>query len=369
MAEQVRFGIVGAGSIAVRGIMPHLALEDVHDRVRMFAVCDPEPGRAKAASERFNIPHFFETYEELLDSGTVDAVTIASPIGLHFAQGLQAVEKGIHLHFNKTMTTTKAEADTLIESAAANGVKVVASPGEMLRPAHLEVREMISRGELGTLTWTVTGAAFSTYHEDEKVRQGDDPLSNINPSWYFRKPGGGPLYDMTVYGLHATTGILGPVQRVTAFSGVRIKEREFRGQKLLTDMDDNTLIVADFGENLLGLVYGTAAGKVPTNGRIAIFGTMGTVLGSYFNGTPIDYPGADLDQEWGLNGSLPHVVGEHRNMEEAHVYEDIMQLVDLLLYDKQTTSTAEHARHVIEVFEKAYLSAETGMAQDVTSTF
>lgn len=369
MADQVRIGVVGAGSIAVRGIMPHLAVEDVHDRVRMAAVCDPEPGRAKAASERFNIPHHFETYEELLDSDTVDAVTIASPIGFHYAQGLQAVEKGIHLHFNKTMTTTKVEADTLIESAQAKGVRIVASPGEMLRPVHQEVREMISRGELGTLTWTVTGSAFSTYHEDEKVRQGDDPLSNINPGWYFRKPGGGPLYDMTVYGLHATTGILGPVKRVTAFSGVRIKEREFRGQKLPTDMDDSTLIVADFGENLFGLVYGTAAGSVPGSGRISIFGTKGTVLGPNFNGAPIDYPGADLDQEWGLNGSLPHVVGAHRSMEEAHVYEDIMQLVDLLLFDKQTTSTAEHARHVIEVFDRAYLSAESGMAQEVTTTF
>ena len=369
MAEQVRIGIVGAGSIAVRGIMPHLALEDVQDRVRMNAVCDPEPGRAKAASERFGIPHYYETYEELLDSGTVDAVTIASPIRMHFQQGMQAVEKGIHLHFNKTMTTTKSEADTLIDAAAAKGVKIVACPGEMLRPAHQEVREMIARGELGILTWTITGSAFSTYHEDEKVRQGDDPLSNINPAWYFRKPGGGPLYDMTVYGLHATTGILGPVKRVTAFSGVRVKEREFRGQKLPTDMDDTTLIVADFGENLLGLIYGVAAGSLPSFGRISIFGTKGTVLGSTFNGTPIDYPGAELDQQWGLNGSLPHVVGEHRSMEEAHVYEDIMQLVDLLLFDTPTTSTAEHARHVIEVFEKAYQSAETGQAQAVNSIF
>lgn len=368
MAELVRIGVVGAGSIAVRGIMPHLAVEDVHDRVRMTAVCDPEPGRAAAAAERFNIPNHFRTYEELLDSGAVDAVTIASPIGLHFAQGMQAVDKGVHLHFNKTMTTTRQEADTLIDAAAAKGVKIVACPGEMLRPAHQEIKEMIARGQLGTLTWAVTGSAFSTYHEDESVRQGDDPLSNINPAWYFRKPGGGPLYDMTVYGLHATTGILGPVKRVTAFSGVRIHEREFRGQKLPTDMDDNTLIVADFGESLFALIYGTAAGGVIPS-RIAIYGTGGTIVGNRLNGQPFDYPGAELEREWGLNGPLPHVVGEHRAMEEAHVFEDIMQLVDLLLYDKPTPSTAEHARHVIEVFDKAYQSAETGMAQDVTSTF
>lgn len=369
MPEQVRIGIVGAGSISVRGIMPHLAMEDVHDRVRMTAVCDPEPGRAQAASERFAIPHHFATYEELLESGAVDAVTIASPIGLHFAQGMQAVEKGIHLHFNKTMTTTKAEADALIDAAAAKGVKIVASPGEMLRPVHQEIRARIARGDLGALTWAVCGSAFSTYHERERVRHGDDPLSNINPAWYFRKPGGGPLYDMTVYGLHATTGILGPVKRVTAFSGIRLHEREFRGEMLPTDMDDSTLIVVDFGESLFGFVYGTAAGNIPSQGRITIFGTKGTVSGATFNGEPITYPGSELDDAWDLNGSLPHVVGAHRGQEEAHVYEDIMQLVDLLLYDKPTLSTPEHARHVIEVFDMAYRSAETGQAQEVTSTF
>ena len=46
MNDIVRIGVVGAGSISVRGIMPHLVQDDVHDRVQMTAVCDPVPGRA-----------------------------------------------------------------------------------------------------------------------------------------------------------------------------------------------------------------------------------------------------------------------------------------------------------------------------------
>jgi predicted dehydrogenase len=42
--------------------------------------------------------------------------------------------------------------------------------------------------------------------EDEVVRHGDDVLSNIDPLWYFRKPRGGPLYDMAVYDLHTVCG-------------------------------------------------------------------------------------------------------------------------------------------------------------------
>jgi predicted dehydrogenase len=56
-------------------------------------------------------------------------------------------------------------------------------------------------------------------------------------------------------------------------------------------------------------------------------------------------------------------------MEEAHVFEDVMQLVDWVRDDKPTVSTAEHARHVIEIFDAAYRAAETGQAQALKTTF
>jgi predicted dehydrogenase len=369
MNDPLRLGIAGAGSISIRGLLPHLTLPDVQDRVRITAICDPVFERAQAAASRFDVPHAFEHYEELLKSKTVDAISIASPIGLHYQQGKLAIEHGLHLHFNKTMTTTVEEADDLIELARQRGVKLVSSPGEMLHPLLQKIRQLIREGALGTLTWAVTGSAFGQYHEKESVRQGNDVLSNINPAWYFRRPGGGPLYDMTVYGLHAMTGILGPAQRVTAFSGVRLHEREFRGEMLPVDMDDNTLMVLDFGDSLYAFVYGVAAGGLPNMGRPLIFGTQGVINGDTFNGKSIDYPGRELVAAEGRMAVLPHVVGPHRTMEEAHVYEDVMQLVDWVREDKPTIATAEHARHVIEIFDAAYRSAKTGQAQALRTTF
>jgi predicted dehydrogenase len=370
MNERVRMGVVGCGSISVRGILPHLTQEDVQDRVHVSAVCDPVPGRAQAAAERFGVPSAFERYEDLLDSGEVDAVSIASPIGFHYEQGKLAIEHGVHVHFNKTMTTTVGEADELIELAQQKGIKLVASPGQMLRPGFRAIRNLILEGRLGTLTWAVTGAAFGRYHEEESVRHGDDLLSNINPAWYFRRPGGGPLFDMTVYGLHALTGMLGPAKRVTSFSGVRIRERMFKGEMLPCDMDDNTLMVLDFGDSLYAFVYGVAAGGLPDAWTPIIFGTKGTIVAGKLNDEPIDYPGRELEEEFrNPNASLPHVVGEHRTMQEAHVYEDAMQLVDWVREDKPTIVTAEHARHVIEIFDAAYRSAQSGQAQALRSSF
>lgn len=357
----VRIGIVGAGSISVRGIIPHLSQEDVEDRVRITAVCDPFPGRAQAAAEKFNIPAAYESYEELLESGNVDAVTLASPIGMHYEQGKLAIEHGVHVHFNKTMTTTVDEADELIALAKERNIKLVASPGEMLNPRNQYIRRLIMDGGLGTLIWAATGASFGMYHEQESVRQGDDLLSNINPTWYFRRLGGGPLYDMTVYSLHALTGILGPAKRVTALSGMRIHEREFRGEMIPCDMDDNTLILLDYGEALFALVYGVAGGTpLPLMRSPAFFGTKGTIIGDKLNNEPIKVDGG--------NNALPHVIGPHRSMEESHVFEDIMQLVDWIRDEKQTIVTAGHARHVIEIIEAAYRSSETGQVQELHTT-
>lgn len=372
MPDVVRMGVVGAGSIAVRGILPHLSQLDVQDRVRLQAVCDPVPGRAEAAAERFGITHAFADFESLLERGEVDAVSIASPIGLHYQQGRQALDAGKHVHFNKTMTTTVDEATDLIDRARAKGLKIVASPGEMLRPHNQHIKRLIQEGTLGTLAWAACGAAFGTYHEKEGVRQGDDVLSNIDPSWYYRKPGGGPLYDMTVYALHGLTGILGPAKRVTALSGVRLKEREFRGQMVPCDADDNTFMVLDFGDSLFAFVYGAAAGRVTEGFMPSFFGTGGAIVGLQLNGQPLDYPGRAEAEAAGRSGRqalLPHVVGPHREIGEQHVYEDIMQLVDWVREDKPSIVTPEHARHVIDVIESAYRASETGQTQPLRTTF
>jgi predicted dehydrogenase len=343
----IRLGVVGCGTVAQRGLLPHLTQPDVQDRVRIAAVCDPVPGRAASVAEQFGVPHAFTEYDDLL--AEVDAVTIATPIGLHFEQGRRALEAGRHVHFNKTMATTAAEATELIELARARGLRIVASPGEMLRPHNQELKRRLEAGEIGTPVWAICGAAFERYHEDEPERAGADA---IDPSWYFRKPGGGPLYDMTVYALHALTGVLGPAKRVTALSGVRVREREFAGRLVPTEADDNTLMLLDFGDSLFAVVYGVAAGRVRDGFGATYFGTAGSIAA----------PAGELAE------GLPHVTGAHLGIDEQHVFEDVMQLVDWVNDGRPSIATAEHARHVVEIIEAAYRSAETGQVQRLTTT-
>ena len=364
MSRAVGIGVVGAGSIGIRGALQHLCMPDVRDRVKPAAVCDPVPGRAQAAAERYDVAQAYERYEDLLADPNVDAVTLCSPIGLHYEQGLQAIRAGKHVHFNKTMTTTTAEAARLIEEAAERGVRLVASPGQMIGPMNRAIRDLIREGAIGRLAWAAIGASFGTYHEGESVRQGDDVLSNINPSWYWRKPGGGPMYDMTVYGLHSLTGVLGPARRVTGMSGVGIREREFRGEKYVCDADDNTLLVLDFGDTVFAFVYGTLAGTLTRFGQPSYFGTRGSVTGGELNGKPID-----LQRYIEKTSLMVEVSPEHGKLGESHVFQDVMQLARWISEGIPSVATAEHARHVIEIIEAGYRAAETGQTQILATTF
>lgn len=379
MTEQaVGIGVVGAGMISQRGILPHLSQDDVADRLSLAAVCDPAPGRAEATAERFGIGRWYLTVEDLLADPAVDAVTVASPIGLHFDHVRLALEAGKHVHVNKTMCVTRAEADTLIDLAERTGRYLVPSPGEVLRPQLTAVRSLIADGAIGRLAWAVCGTSLGAYHEaDEEAERSSAPGGvPVDPSWYFRKPGGGPMYDAAVYALHSLTSVLGPARRVMAVSGTVVPTRQFLGRSIEIDADDNTVILLDFGEGLIAVVHGTAAGSLLDDfGAAIFFGTEGTISGLLLDGEPIDFPGRDLTthaptSDWEAQMRvLPHVTGPHRAIPESHVFEDIMQLVDLIRAGTPTPVTPEHARHVIEIIEAGYVAAETGVAQDLVTSF
>jgi predicted dehydrogenase len=294
---------------------------------------------------------------------------------MHYEHCKKALRAGKHVHVNKTMTTTVAEADELIELASSSGLGLVASPGEVLRPQVSKARELISEGAIGQLAWAICGCAFGQYHEEEPER-GAVAGGMIDPTWYFRSPGGGPMYDMASYPLHQLTSILGPAKTVAAQSGQLVKERSFMGQSVTPEMDDNTILLLGFGGAVSAVVFGAAAGQTTDQfAATKFFGTHGVLEGVLLNGEPFDFPRRDqtLDApitDWeGQMRVLPHVTGKHREIPESHVFEDIMQLVELIRDGRPTPVTAEHARHVIDIIESGYRAAATGTTQTLATSF
>jgi predicted dehydrogenase len=358
----VGIGIVGAGAIGVRSALMHFVLPDVQDRARVVAVCDPVADRAKAAAEKYSVKSWYASYEELLNDSAVDMVSLCSPIGLHYEQAIMALNAGKHIHCNKTVTTSVRECDSIMELAAKKGLRVVPSPGMMMFPHNQRIRRAVLEGRIGDVTMAFAGGSGGqTYHIGEPYRHGDDILTNTNPSWYFKKPGGGPMYDVTVYFLHILTGILGPAKRLSAFSGQRVKEYDFRGEKIQNETDDSTLISLDFGGNVRGICYALPFGDLGlTLGGFTpiIIGGKGKLMGAKLGEDSLIYDG-DFE---------PNVTPEHKALPENHVFSDIMQTVDAIRSGKDTIVTMDHARHVIDIIESGYASAESGKAVELKPT-
>ncbi|MEM1569230.1 MAG: Gfo/Idh/MocA family oxidoreductase [Candidatus Bathyarchaeia archaeon] len=365
----IRIGVVGCGSVSQRGLLPHLSADDIKDKVKLVAVCDVVVERAKACKERFNADEWYSSYEDMLSKAGLDAVTIATPIQLHYEQALKAIKAGVHVHLNKPMALTVEEADVILSERDKARVKLVASPGIAFRRDVERVRSMLKDGIVGKIYWARTGATAEG-HEYEDFRKPGDLVVAVDPSWYYKR-GGGPVYDMGVYALHLITGVIGPVKRVTAMSGIGLKRRMVLGREVEVEMDDNTVMLLDFGDSKFAILHSAfCIGDGEPFSGLYVAGSDGALKLEYGH---IEVWSRKIES-WHYveelpQNRLPYVSGVHTKIPEAHIYSDIMHLVDCVLNEKEPVISGEHARHVIEIIEKAYISAKTEKTQHLQTSF
>src|SRR5262245_27859334 len=112
----LRAGLVGCGSLAQRGILPHLSLPDAREKIQLTAVVDAVAERAQLTAERFEIPAHYTRIEDMLDADDIDMVLVATPIPYHFQNALAAIRAGKHVYVQKTMTATLDEANELLSA-------------------------------------------------------------------------------------------------------------------------------------------------------------------------------------------------------------------------------------------------------------
>jgi predicted dehydrogenase len=341
-------------------------------------VVDTVEERARDTAARFDVPAYFTSVEAMLASAGVDLVLVASPIPYHFSQAIAAVAAGKHVYVQKTMTTTLAEADALLAARDRAGVYLAAAPGFELCTTTARMRRAVEEGDLGHV-YTAYTFTLGFGHEHEPIRGGEGALAAIDPSWYYR-PGAGPLPDVTVYALQLATCVLGPVRRVTALSNRGAAAREWRGRRMVVEVDDNNLLALEFASGTLAVAVGAncwGSGRIPWGG-MGLYGDGGRLEVTEVemaSGYPVAFElqsaragAAPLAYSTTL-AEQPYLVGPHLTIEEPHIYVDIMDLVDAIRDDRPPRATGEQARHVVEIIEKAQVAARTGQTQQMASGF
>src|SRR4051812_32782400 len=116
--EPLRIGLVGLGTMG----RSHLEKEQALGEAKIVAVADVVPAAVAEMKERYGVGGF-SSDREMIDSGQVEAVLIATPHPFHCPIAVYAAERGLHVLSEKPLAVTVAEADRMVAAARQAGVK------------------------------------------------------------------------------------------------------------------------------------------------------------------------------------------------------------------------------------------------------
>lgn len=201
-ASMVKMGIVGPGRIVDR-VMADMGNAK---EIEVFAVASRSLERAKAAAERYSIPRFYGSYEELAKDPEVELVYIATPHPLHPEQAKLMMRHGKHVLCEKPMTVNDREAEEMIACARENGVFLMEAMWSRFMPANVKAKELIDGGAIGTVRHLCGNFSYpGHYDESDRV--------------YALEMAGGALLDLGVYPLMEITFFLGwQPEKVTGYA-------------------------------------------------------------------------------------------------------------------------------------------------------
>lgn len=192
--KPLRVAVVGCGQISHTAHIPNFSQSPDVDLV---AVADKDRGRADQCSRTFNVPQAFDSFEEMLQTMHIDAVSICVPNKFHAPYAISALEHGCHVLCEKPPAMTADEVSTMAKTAEKAG-KVLTFGLHYRFSAEVETIKRFADNE-----------EFGTIHAAKAVALRRRGI----PGWgdYGSKvlQGGGPLMDIGVHVLDAALWLMG----------------------------------------------------------------------------------------------------------------------------------------------------------------
>ncbi|MCL2742198.1 MAG: Gfo/Idh/MocA family oxidoreductase [Oscillospiraceae bacterium] len=211
---KVKVGIIGCGNIS------QIYLENcgkVYKNLEVAAVADLIHDRAKAKASEHGIAKACTVGELLADPEIKIVVNLTIP-NAHADVCLKALEAGKSVYVEKPLSVSRDDGRRIKDLAAKKGLLAGGAPDTFLGGGIQTCRKIIDDGWIGrpiAATAFMMGHGHETWHPD--------------PEFYY-KPGGGPLFDMGPYYIHALVNLLGPIRRVSASAKAAFETRLITSQ-------------------------------------------------------------------------------------------------------------------------------------------
>lgn len=226
---QVRVGLVGTSGWAELIYLSRMT-DDPNGRI--VAICGRNAGRRAEMAEKYGIPHQFSDYNDMLTSGEIDAVIVATPDDVHRDIAIAAVAAGLHVLCEKPLATNPADAWEMQRAVEAAGVVGMVLFTWRWQPHYRLAREMLDNGVIGR----VTRAQFSFI--GGFARSGDYQW-RLDPN-----RGTGALGDLGSHMIDLARWMLGEVRSVSAQLSTMVDRRAIAGHEAGSTNDTARLMLA-----------------------------------------------------------------------------------------------------------------------------
>jgi predicted dehydrogenase len=254
----VKFGIVGLGNMG--SVHARALLEGRVRSGELVAVCDMDPAKLEAYAELRR----FADSAELMRSGDVDAVLIATPHYAHTPLSIDALGRGLHVLCEKPLAVHKADAERMLAAYAArprSDQLFAAMLNQRTDPRYTKLRALVRGGELGELVrihWTIT----DWFRPDVYYRSG-----GWRATW--RGEGGGVLSNQCPHNLDLWHWIFGMPEALRAFCGF--------GRYHAIEVEDQVTAYLEYRGGATG-VFVASTGEAPGTNRLEVAGDRGKVV-------------------------------------------------------------------------------------------
>ena len=257
--KTVRFGIIGVGNIG----SSHAACLSKGEiaGAKLCALCDIDNTRRMALAEKYPDIRLFSDYKEMILSGEVDAVIVATPHPSHCEISVFAMENGIDVLCEKPADITAEKALYSADVAKKTGRKYAVMFNQRTNPLFKEAKRIMECGELGELkrlVWIVT----NWYRTQNYYDNGD-----WRATW--KNEGGGVLMNQAPHNLDIWQWVFGMPKRIFASC--------YCGKYHNIEVEDDVTILAEY-PNGATATFITSTGEYPGTNRLEITGSKGKIV-------------------------------------------------------------------------------------------
>lgn len=247
----IRLGIIGCGNMGTSHIQN--ILSGAMPEFELTAVADLKEERRKAALELYPGVKVYNDGSELINSGEVDAILVATPHYLHPTYAIEGLNKGLHVMIEKPAGVYTKQVEEMNEAAAKSDKVLAIMFNQRTNPCYIRLREIILSGKFGEIkrvNWIITDWFRTQSYYDS---------GDWRATW--SGEGGGVLLNQCPHQLDLWQWLCGMPCKVRGF----LHEGKWHN----IEVEDDVTIYVDYPNGATG-VFITTTGDCPGTNRLEI---------------------------------------------------------------------------------------------------